>query len=64
MGFDIPKGKISARQAATLNKVRDELPSTSRINDASDIELDPLIGSVQDSTEDLISLTRQQSIDH
>ena len=39
LGFDIPKGKLTARQAAMLNKAEEELPSESDIAKADDIEL-------------------------
>ena len=39
LGFDIPVGRITARQAVMLNKAADELPSESDITGANDIEL-------------------------
>ena len=39
LGFDIPKGKLTARQAVMLNRVKEELPSTSDITKVDDIEL-------------------------
>ena len=39
LGFDIPRGKIAARQAVMLNKVKEELPFASDITKADDIEL-------------------------
>ena len=39
MGFDIPVGRITARQAVMLNKAAKELPSESDITGADDIEL-------------------------
>ena len=39
LGFDIPKGKVTARQAVMLNKATEELPSESDITGADDIEL-------------------------
>ena len=39
LGFDIPKGKLKVRQAVMLNRVKEELPSTSDITKADDIEL-------------------------
>ena len=38
LGFDIPRGKVTARQAVMLNKA-EELPSTSDVASANDIEL-------------------------
>ena len=39
LGFDIPRGKVTARQAVMLNKAAEELPSASDIDKADDIEL-------------------------
>ena len=39
LGFDIPRSKLTARQAVTLNKTQEELPSESDITGADDIEL-------------------------
>ena len=39
LGFDIPRGKVTARQAVILNKAAEELPSASDITKADDIEL-------------------------
>ena len=39
LGFNIPVGRITARQAVMLNKTADELPSESDITGADDIEL-------------------------
>ena len=39
LGFDIPRGKVTARQAVMLNKAAEELPSASDIIKADDIEL-------------------------
>ena len=39
LGFNIPVGRITARQAVMLNKVAEELPSESDITGADDIEL-------------------------
>ena len=39
LGFDIPRGKVTARQAVMLNKAAEELPSESDITGADDIEL-------------------------
>ena len=39
LSFDIPKGKVTARQAVMLNKAAEELPSESDITGADDIEL-------------------------
>ena len=39
LGFNIPRGKVTARQAVILNKAAEELPSESDITRADDIEL-------------------------
>ena len=39
LGFNIPVGRITARQAIMLNKAAEELPSESDITKADDIEL-------------------------
>ena len=63
LGFDIPRGKVTARQAVMLNKAAEELPSESDITGADDIELQEIaekasgiisqIKDVQTDTEDL-----------
>ena len=39
LGFNIPVGKVTARQAIMLNKATEELPSESDITGADDIDL-------------------------
>ena len=63
LGFTIPVGRITARQAVMLNKAAEELTSESDINKANDIELQEIvekasgrisqIKDVQTDTEDL-----------
>ena len=63
LGFDIPRGKVAARQAVMLNKAAGELPSESDITGVDDIELQEIaekasgiisqIKDVQTDTEDL-----------
>ena len=63
LGFDIPRGKVTARQAVMLNKAAEELPSVSDITKADDIELQETaekasdiisqIKDVQTDTDDL-----------
>ena len=38
-GFDLPRGKVTAWEAVMLNKVKEELPSTSDVDKADDIEI-------------------------
>ena len=62
LGFNIPVGKLTARQAVMLNKAAEELPSKSDITRADDIELQEIAEKATKSTEDLIShLNDQQS---
>ena len=58
LGFDMPRGKITARQAVMLNKVKEELPSASDIDKADDIELKEMMENASKITEDLISQMR------
>ena len=63
LGFDIPRGKVTAWQAVMLNKAAEELPSESDITRADDIELQEIaekasgiisqIKDIQTDTEDL-----------
>ena len=63
LGFNIPVGRITARQAVMLNKAAEELPSESDMTKADDIELQEIvekasgiisqIKDVQKDTEDL-----------
>ena len=46
LGFDIPRGKVTARQAVMLSKAAEELPSESDITRADDIELQEIAGKV------------------
>ena len=64
LGFNIPVGRITARQAVMLNKAAEELPSESDITKADVIELQEIaektsgiisqIKDVQTDTEDLL----------
>ena len=67
LGFNIPVGKLTVRQAVMLNKVAEELPSESNITKADDIELKEIaekasgiisqIKDIQTDTEDLFEHT-------
>ena len=60
--FNIPVGKVTARQAVMLNKAAEELPSESDITGVDDIELQEIAEKASKSMEDLISqLNDQQS---
>ena len=59
LGFNIPVGRITARQAVMLNKAAEELHSESVINGAADLELKEIaekasgIKDIQTDTDDL-----------
>ena len=63
LSFDIPRGKVTARQAVMLNKAAEELPSESDVTGADDIELQEIaekasdiisqIKDIQTDTDDL-----------
>ena len=66
LGFNIPVGKITARQAVMLNKAAEELSFESDITGADDIELQEIaekasgiisqIKDVQTNTDDLLNI--------
>ena len=70
LGFDIPRGKVTALQAIMLNKAAEELPSESEITKADDIELQEIvekasgiisqIKDVQTDTEDFFEHPLQE----
>ena len=43
LGFNIPRGKITARQVVMLNSMEEELPSTSDVAKADNIELQEIM---------------------
>ena len=53
LGFDIPMGKVTARQAVMLNKAQEELPSASDITKTDDIELQEIVENASRSIENL-----------
>ena len=55
LGFDIPRGKVTAREAVVLNKVKEELRSASDIDKADEMELQEITESAMKSTENLIA---------
>ena len=59
LGFNIPVGCITARQAVMLNKAAEELPSESDINKVDDIELQ----EIAEKTSDIISQIRDMQTD-
>ena len=54
LGFDIPRGKLMARQAVMLERVEEELPSMSNVAKVDDIELQGIMENTVKSTEVLI----------
>ena len=54
LGFDIPRGKLMARQAVMLERVEEELPSMSDVAKVDDIELQGIMENTVKSTEVLI----------
>ena len=70
LGFDIPRGKVTAWQAVMLNKAAEELTSASDITKANDIELQEIaekasdiisqIKDVQTDTDDLFKHPLQE----
>ena len=59
LGFNIPVGKVTARQAVMLNKAAEELPSESDITKADDIELQEIV----EKTSDIISQIKDVQTD-
>ena len=73
LGFDIPRGKVTAWQAVMLNKAVEELPSESDITGADDIELQEIaekalgiisqIKDVQTDTDELFEHPLHELLD-
>ena len=57
LDFNVPKSKETSQQAVLLNKAEEELPSSSDVDKAGDIELREIVKSM----EDLISQINSQS---
>ena len=53
LGFDIPRGKVTVRQAVMLNKAQKELPSASDVDKVDDIELQEIVENALKSIENL-----------
>ena len=53
LGFDIPRGKVTTREAVALNKAEKEMPSASDIAKADDIELQELTENASRSIQQL-----------
>ena len=62
LGFNIPiEGKVTAQQAIMLNKAEEEMPSTSEVANADDIELQKITENAARSTESLIEQLERES---
>ena len=48
LDFNVPKGKVTARQATMLNEVEEEIPSASDVDKAGDIEHQEIVKSMED----------------
>ena len=59
LGFNIPVGKVTARQAVMLNKAAEELPSASDMIKADDIELQ----EIAEKALDIISQIKDDQTD-
>ena len=59
LGFDIPRGKVTAQQAVMLNKASGELPSESDITGVDDIELQ----EIAEKASDIISQIKDVQAD-
>ena len=55
LGFHIPRGKVTARQAVMLNVVEEDLPSVSDVAKADDIEPEEITENVARSMENPIA---------
>ena len=58
LGFNIPKSRLSARQATILNKTEADLPTSFGIAKADDLELENIASSASKSTSDLIAVLK------
>ena len=58
LGFDIPRGKVTARQAVMLDKAAEELPSESDIIGADDIELQEIAEKASDIISQIKDIQR------
>ena len=61
LGFNIPVGKVTARQAVMLNKAAEELPSEPDINRADDIELQEIAEKASGIISQITASHRQMS---
>ena len=54
LGFDVPSSKSTPQQSVILYKAEEEMPSTSDVEKANDIELQEIMDNVARSTDNLI----------
>ena len=54
-GFDLSKGNVTHQQAVSLNKAKEEMPSTSDVANTDDIGLQEITENVARSTENFIA---------
>ena len=55
LGFGIPRGKVTAREAVMLSRFEEELPSISDVAKADEIELQEIKENAAKSMEDIIA---------
>ena len=60
LGFDIPRGKVTARQGVMLNKAQEKMPSASDIDKADDIELQEILENASRTIENLNQQVQQE----
>ena len=53
LGFDILRGRLTAREAVMLNKVKEELPSACDVDKADDLELQEITENASRNIENL-----------
>ena len=61
LGFNIPRGKVTPRQAVMWNRVEEELPSTSDVAIVGDIELQEIMANAARSVVNLIEQLEGES---
>ena len=64
LGFNIPVGKVTARQAVMINKAAEELPSESDITGADDIELQETAEKVSDIISQIKDVQTDDLFEH
>ena len=63
LGFDMPSGKLTSQQSVILNKTEEELPSTSDVAKADDIELQQVTENTSRSMENLVQQLEGESFE-